>query len=127
MFENTSIRNKLVLSNMLMIVIPVVIIFVVVFGLTSLVSYFSTSRFSIDPTFGSFLLYKTQFDAAKIESEFTNAVNGKESIRGQLEKKQAEPLRGGITESTTGLEGMITDSVLVECASVEKNSSDILN
>ena len=126
MFENTSIRNKLVLSNMLMIVVPVVIIFVVVFGLTSLVSYFSTSRFSIDPTFGSFLLYKTQFDAAKIESEFIDAVNGKESIRGQLEKKQSEPLKGGITESTTGLEDMITDSVLVECASVEKNGSDIL-
>ncbi len=126
MLKQTSIRNRLVLSNMLMIFIPVVIIVVVVISSTSLISYFSSSRFSIDPTFGSYLLYRTQFDASNIESKISDASNGKEDLIGKLEKKNAEPLRGGVTKSTTGLEKLITDSVLIECANIQKNGFDIL-
>ncbi len=126
MFKNTSIRNRLVLSNMLMIFIPVFIIVVVVVGATLLFSYFSASRFSIDPTFGSYLLYRTQFDISDIESKIIDASQGKESLVGKVEKRLADPLREGITDSSTGLEGIITDAVLVECANIQKNGFDIL-
>ena len=52
-----SIRNKLVVSNMLMVIVPVAIITAVILLTTLSITYFSTSKMSFDPSFGSYLLY----------------------------------------------------------------------
>lgn len=64
-----SIRNKLVVSNMLMVIIPVAIITAVILLTTLSITYFSTSKMSFDPSFGSYLLYKTQFNVSSLEDK----------------------------------------------------------
>jgi hypothetical protein len=67
--KNMSIRNKLVVSNMLMVIIPVAIITAVILLTTLSITYFSTSKMSFDPSFGSYLLYKTQFNVSSLEDK----------------------------------------------------------
>ena len=59
-----SIRNKLVVSNMLMVIVPVAIITAVILLTTLSITYFSTSKMSFDPSFGSYVLYKKQFNGS---------------------------------------------------------------
>lgn len=67
--KNMSIRNKLVVSNMLMVIVPVAIITAVILLTTLSITYFSTSKMSFDPSFGSYLLYKTQFNVSSLEDK----------------------------------------------------------
>ena len=64
-----SIRNKLVVSNMLRVIVPVAIITAVILLTTLSITYFSTSKMSFDPSFGSYLLYKTQFNVSSLEDK----------------------------------------------------------
>ena len=113
MLKNMSIRNKLVVSNMLMVIVPVAIITAVILLTTLSITYFSTSKMSFDPSFGSYLLYKTQFNVSS-------------DRLGAMDKKRIAPLRAGITKSGSGMEDRISDAVLGACANIQRDGSDIM-
>lgn len=94
MFKNTSIRNKLVVSNMLMIIIPMIIIVAVIMITTSSITYFSTSKMSFDPSFGSYLLYKTQFNVSLLEDKMKSPDESDGNKLGAMDKsisRRSEP------------------------------------
>lgn len=119
-----SIRNKLVISNMLMIIIPVIIIVITLSITSAVITYFSTSDTEYDPTFGSFLLYNTQFEVSELEDAMKNT--DASDFISKMDSMKVEPLREGITESKSGLERYISDNVLITCANIEDNGSNIL-
>lgn len=125
-FKNTSIRNKLVLSNMLMVIIPVFIIAAVLLLTTSSITYFSTSKLSFDPSFGSYLLYKTQFNVSSLEEKMKTPKESDNDKLGAMDKKRIAPIKAGITRSGSGMEDRISDAVLVYCANIQKDGSDIM-
>ena len=126
MLKNMSIRNKLVLSNMLMVIIPVAIITAVLLLTTLSITYFSTSKMSFDPSFGSFLLYKTQFNIASLEDKIKAPEKRDTDRLGAMDKKRIAPLRAGITRSASGMEDRMSDAVLGACANIQKDGSDIM-
>lgn len=126
MFKNTSIRNKLVVSNMLMIIIPMIIIVAVIMITTSSITYFSTSKMSFDPSFGSYLLYKTQFNVSLLEDKMKSPDESDGNKLGAMDKKHIAPLRAGITKSEGGMESRISDAVLDACAKIQKDGSEIM-
>ena len=116
-----SIRNKLVVSNMLMVIVPVAIITAVILLTTLSITYFSTSKMSFDPSFGSYLLYKTQFNVSSLEDKIKTPKKS-----GAMDKKRIAPLRAGITKSGSGMEDRISDAVLGACANIQRDGSDIM-
>lgn len=126
-FKNMSIRNKLVISNMLMILVPVAIIIIVLVAATSYITYFSTSKVSFDPTFGAFMLYKTQFNVSSLQEAFEEYdENEKNGSLGKMDKEKIEALKSGITASDSGMEYRIDDSVLAACANIQQDGSDLM-
>lgn len=121
-----SIRNKLVVSNMLMIIIPMIIIVAVIMITTSSITYFSTSKMSFDPSFGSYLLYKTQFNVSLLEDKMKSPDESDGNKLGAMDKKHIAPLRAGITKSEGGMESRISDAVLDACANIQRDGSDIM-
>ena len=126
MLKNMSIRNKLVESNMLMVIIPVAIITAVILLTTLSITYFSTSKMSFDPSFGSYLLYKTQFNVSSLEDKIKTPKKSDTDRLGAMDKKRIAPLRAGITKSGSGMEDRISDAVLGACANIQKDGSDIM-
>lgn len=126
MLKNMSIRNKLVVSNMLMVIIPVAIITAVILLTTLSITYFSTSKMSFDPSFGSYLLYKTQFNVSSLEDKIKTPKKSDTDRLGAMDKKRIAPLRAGITKSGSGMEDRISDAVLGACANIQRDGSDIM-
>lgn len=121
-----SIRNKLVVSNMLMVIVPVAIITAVILLTTLSITYFSTSKMSFDPSFGSYLLYKTQFNVSSLEDKIKTPKKSDTDRLGAMDKKRIAPLRAGITKSGSGMEDRISDAVLGACANIQRDGSDIM-
>ena len=126
MLKNMSIRNKLVVSNMLMVIVPVAIITAVILLTTLSITYFSTSKMSFDPSFGSYLLYKTQFNVSSLEDKIKTPKKSDTDRLGAMDKKRIAPLRAGITKSGSGMEDRISDAVLGACANIQRDGSDIM-
>ena len=126
MLKNMSIRNKLVVSNMLMVIIPMAIITAVILLTTLSITYFSTSKMSFDPSFGSYLLYKTQFNVSSLEDKIKTPEKSDTDRLGAMDKKRIAPLRAGITKSGSGMEDRISDAVLGACANIQRDGSDIM-
>jgi signal transduction histidine kinase len=124
--KNMSIRNKLVVSNMLMVIVPVAIITAVILLTTLSITYFSTSKMSFDPSFGSYLLYKTQFNVSSLEDKIKTPKKSDTDRLGAMDKKRIAPLRAGITKSGSGMEDRISDAVLGACANIQRDGSDIM-
>jgi signal transduction histidine kinase len=124
--KNMSIRNKLVVSNMLMVIIPMAIITAVILLTTLSITYFSTSKMSFDPSFGSYLLYKTQFNVSSLEDKIKTPEKSDTDRLGAMDKKRIAPLRAGITKSGSGMEDRISDAVLGACANIQRDGSDIM-
>ena len=120
-----SIRNKLVVSNMLMVIVPVAIITAVILLTTLSITYFSTSKMSFDPSFGSYLLYKTQFNVSSLEDKIKTPKKSDTDRLGAMDKKRIAPLRAGITKSGSGMEDRISDAVLGACANIQRDGSVI--
>ena len=121
-----SIRNKFVVSNMLMVIVPVAIITAVILLTTLSITYFSTSKMSFDPSFGSYLLYKTQFNVSSLEDQIKTPKKSDTDRLGAMDKKRIAPLRAGITKSGSGMEDRISDAVLGACANIQRDGSDIM-
>lgn len=124
MFRNMSIRNKLVISNMLMVIVPVIIIVATLAFTTFMITYYSTSDMAFDPSFGSFLMYNTQFEVSELEDAMKNFDDT--SFISKMDAIKVEPLRACIVQSDSGIESYISDTVLTSCANIEDSGSDIL-
>ena len=111
---------------MLMIIIPMIIIVAVIMITTSSITYFSTSKMSFDPSFGSYLLYKTQFNVSLLEDKMKSPDESDGNKLGAMDKKHIAPLRAGITKSEGGMESRISDAVLDACAKIQKDGSEIM-
>ena len=111
---------------MLMIIIPMIIIVAVIMITTSSITYFSTSKMSFDPSFGSYLLYKTQFNVSLLEDKMKSPDESDGNKLGAMDKKHIAPLRVGITKSEGGMESRISDAVLDACAKIQKDGSEIM-
>ena len=109
-----SIRNKFVVSNMLMVIVPVAIITAVILLTTLSITYFSTSKMSFDPSFGSYLLYKTQFNVSSLEDKIKTPKKSDTDRLGAMDKKRIAPLRAGITKSGSRMEDRISDAIIAE-------------
>ncbi len=119
-----SIRNKLVISNMLMIIVPVIIIVITLSITSAVITYFSTSDVDFDPTFGSFLMYNTQFEVSELEDAMKNT--DESDFISKMDSRKIEPLREGITQSHSGMEKYIDNDVLLSCSEIEDNGAQIL-